>query len=549
VHRVAHAKVEPRPVATSTGWWRDAAFYQVYIRSFADSNGDGVGDLDGIRERLGYLTLLGVDALWITPFYPSPMADHGYDVADPRNVEPEFGDLAGFDALVHAAHAEGLRVTIDLVPNHSSNQHAWFRAAVAAGPGSPERARYYFRDGRGTNGDLPPNNWQSTFGGPAWSRLPDGQWYLHLFAPEQPDLNWGSPEVTADFERTMQFWLDRGVDGFRIDVAHGLAKPDGLPDMDSPSVQGMLRHGAYGVDLRFDDDGVHQLHRMIRRVADKYPDRVITGEVWLTDDERLARYARPDELHLVFNFRLLEAEWGAEGFTSAITSQLAAMRAVGAPATWVLANHDVVRPATRFGGGAVGLARARAAALVQLALPGPAYLYQGDELGLPNVELPEEALQDPVWERSGHTERGRDGERVPIPWSGTAPPYDFSSSPTTWLPMPAGWADLAIEAQLEDPASTLSLYRRALELRREHPAVSGDGVEWFGAPAGCLAFRRPGGLVCALNAADTPVPLPPGEVLLSSGSVDGSQLPPDTAVWLTPVPDTDGSGANRPGPD
>jgi alpha-glucosidase len=532
VHRHARPTADARPPSPESGWWRDAVFYQIYIRSFADSNGDGVGDLDGIRQRLGYLTLLGVDALWITPFYRSPMADHGYDVADPREVDPQFGDLAAFDELIRAAHEEGVRVTVDLVPNHSSHHHEWFLAAANSEAGSAERARYYFRDGQGPDGSLPPNNWLSVFGGPAWSRLPDGQWYLHLFTPEQPDLNWSNPEVAADFERTMQFWLDRGVDGFRIDVAHGLAKPEGLPDMDAPEVAGVLRHGEHGADLRFDDDAVHDLHRMIRRISDKYPDRVVTGEVWVHDDERLARYVRPDELHLVFNFRLLEADWGAESFTAAITDSLAAMHAVGAPATWVLANHDVIRPATRYGGGEQGLARARAAALMQLALPGPAYVYEGDELGLANVELPDDVLQDPVWERSEHTERGRDGERVPIPWAGTEPPYDFTSAAATWLPMPADWADLTVEAQLEDPASTLSLYRQALEIRRHHPAVTGESVEWFGAPAGCMAFRRPGGLVCALNAGDTPVPLPPGEVLLTSGSVENGQLQPDTAVWL-----------------
>jgi alpha-glucosidase len=532
VHRVAPPSDHPRSPSTGAGWWRHAVFYEIYIRSFADSDGDGVGDLEGIRQRVAYLAMLGVDALWITPFYRSPMADHGYDVADPRDVDPVFGDLAAFDALMSAARAEGLRVTVDLVPNHTSNMHPWFRAAVAAAAGSPERARYYFRDGRGPEGDLPPNNWQSVFGGPAWSRLPDGQWYLHLFAPEQPDLNWANPDVVADFERTMRFWLDRGVDGFRVDVAHGLAKPDGLPDMAAPVGQGRNKHGEHELDPRFDDDGVHDLHRMLRRVTDKYTDRVITGEVWVPEDDRLARYVRPDELHLVFNFRLLEADWGAESFTAAITGSLTAMQAVGAPATWVLSNHDTVRQATRYGGGEVGLRRARAAALMQLALPGPAYVYQGDELGLPNVELPEDALQDPVWERSGHTERGRDGERVPIPWAGEAAPYEFSTGSSTWLPMPEDWAPLTVEAQLEDPASTLSLYRRALEIRREHPAMSGESVEWFGAPPGCMAFRRTGGLICALNAGDTPVPLPPGEVLLASGPLDGGHLMPDTAAWL-----------------
>src|SRR4051794_33547973 len=274
-------------------WWRSAVFYQVYIRSFADGNGDGVGDLAGLRSRLSYLRELGVEALWITPFYPSPMADHGYDVADPRDVEPVFGDLAEFDAMLAEAHRLGLRVTVDLVPNHSSDRRDWFAEALASPPGSAARARYVFRDG---HGDEPPNNWPSVFGGPAWTRVPDGQWYLHLFAPEQPDLDFTNPEVLADLEATMRFWLDRGDDGFRIDVAHGLAKPDGLPDMVPMDDTGLLADHGPG-DLRFDQDGVHEVHRHVRAVLDEYPGAMAVGEVWVSDDERLARYLRADELH------------------------------------------------------------------------------------------------------------------------------------------------------------------------------------------------------------------------------------------------------------
>ncbi|HSL07501.1 MAG TPA: glycoside hydrolase family 13 protein [Pseudonocardiaceae bacterium] len=521
-------------------WWRDAVFYQIYLRSFVDANGDGVGDLEGVRSRLGYLELLGVDGLWLTPFYRSPMVDHGYDVSDPRDVDPLFGDLDAFDRLVADAHEHGLRVTIDLVPNHTSDQHEWFQAAVAAAPGSPERARYVFRDGSGFGGSQPPNNWTSTFGGPAWTRLPGGdngggQWYLHLFAPEQPDLNWENPEVAADLERTLRFWLDRGVDGFRIDVAHGMAKPDGLPDMPQPigTCSGLLDTDV--TDPRFDADGVHDIHRMIRKVLDDYPARIAVGEIWVTDDAAFARYLRPDELHLGFNFRLLEADFDAGSVRAAIEHSLVAVQDSPAPATWTISTHDVVRPVTRYGGGTVGLRRARAMALVQLALPGPAYVYNGDELGLPNVELPDWALQDPVWQRSGHTERGRDGCRVPLPWEGTTPPYGFSGTPGSWLPMPGDWADRTVEAQLEDPDSTLSLYRQALELRREHEAFAGTELQWYGAPPGCFAFRRQGGgLVCALNASDAEVSLPIGQVLLASGPLppSGDALPPDTAVWL-----------------
>ena len=535
-----HRSPDSRASAIRSGarqpWWRTAVFYQVYVRSFADSDGDGVGDLAGIREKLGYLHLLGVDALWLTPFYPSPMVDHGYDVADPRDVDPLFGSLADFDALVAGAHALGLKVTIDLVPNHTSDRHADFAAALAAAPGSPERARYVFRDGRGSDGAQPPNNWHSIFGGSAWTRVADGQWYLHLFAAEQPDLDWTNPVVVADLETTMRFWLDRGVDGFRIDVAHGMAKAAGLPDMDRPERRSTVPDPEGGQDPRFDVEEVHDVHRLIHRVLDSYPDRVSVGEVWVHTDERLARYVRPDELSLAFNFRLLQADWDAASLRAAIVDSLAAMDSVGAPTTWVLSNHDVVRHASRYARGTdeqTGRRRARAAALVQLALPGVAFVYYGDELALPNAELPDEALQDPVWERSGHQQRGRDGERVPMPWSGEKPPYEFTTSAKTWLPVPDSWADLTVEAQLEDPDSTLSLYRRALELRHDHTGFGGPGLEWFTGPEGCLAFRRPGGLLCALNASAEAVPMPPGQILLASGPVgeDGA-LPPDTAVWL-----------------
>ena len=509
-------------------WWRSAVFYQVYIRSFADGNGDGVGDLAGIRARLPYLADLGIDALWITPFYPSPMADHGYDVADPRDVEPVFGDLAEFDAMLAEAHRLGIRVTVDLVPNHSSHQREWFREALAAPPGSPARARYIFRDG---DGDQPPNNWPSVFGGPAWTRAPDGQWYLHLFAPEQPDLDFTHPEVLADLEETMRFWLARGVDGFRIDVAHGIAKPADLPDMVPAEDTGLLDDHGPG-DLRFDQDGVHEVHRHIRRVLDEHPGTMAVGEIWVSDDDRLALYLRPDELQLAFNFKLLLADWDADELRTAIDHSLATVAQTPAPACWVLSNHDRPRHVTRYGDGSVGTARARAAALLQLALPGAAYVYNGDELGLPDVEVPDDALQDPIWERSGHTIRGRDKCRIPVPWSGSEPPYGFTTADSTWLPMPAGWAALTGEAQQADAGSMLSLYRTALALRASSPVFAGESMQWLPAPDRCLAFRRPGGLVCLVNLSAAPVPLPEGRVLLASADVRAGSLPADAAVWL-----------------
>lgn len=517
-------------------WWRSAVFYQVYPRSFADSGDDGVGDLGGIRDRLGYLADLGVDALWICPVMRSPMADGGYDVSDPRDIDPLFGGMSAMNALVAEAHARGIKITMDLVPNHTSDRHPWFAAALAAAPDSPERARYLFRDGRGAQGELPPNNWPSIFGGPAWTRVtePDGrpgQWYLHLFAPEQPDLNWDNPEVVADFEQTLRFWLDRGVDGFRIDVAHGMAKPVDLPDLAQVNTKMLIHDDS---DPRFNNPDVHDIHRGIRKVLDEYPHAVVIGEVWVDDNVRFGEYVRPDELHLAFNFRLAETPFDAAAVREAVHNSLAAVAEVGAPATWTLSNHDIEREVTRYGGGAVGLARARAMVLVELALPGAVFLYNGSELGLPNVDdLPEDVLQDPVWERSGHTERGRDGCRVPIPWRGTTPPFGFTAGPDSWLPIPPEWAGLTVESQLRDPGSMLSLCRAAIELRGSRTEFAGDMVEWIDAAApGVLVFRRPGGLVCVLNTTDEPVVLPHGELLLSSAPSADGRLAPNAAALL-----------------
>ena len=521
------------PASDTRPWWASAVFYQVYPRSFADGNGDGTGDLIGVRQRLDHLVDLGVDALWISPFYRSPMADGGYDVADPCDVDPIFGTLADFDHLLEDAHARGVRMTIDMVPNHFSSEHPWFQAVVAGD--AALRDRFVIRPGRGADGAEPPNNWPSVFGGPAWTRLPDGDWYLHLFAPEQPDLNWQDPAVPAEFERVMRFWLDRGVDGFRIDVAHSMAKPAGLPDLSPTALQRALESGNMpdAADLRWDQDGVHEFHRLFRRVLDSYPgDRMAVGETWVADAQRLALYVRPDELNLTFNFELVVAPWGAASFRSAIDDSLAALTDVGAPCTWVLANHDVDRVATRYGGGPIGVARARAAALVQLSLPGAVYLYNGDELGLQNVDLPDDALQDPTWERSGHTDRGRDGERVPLPWSGPAAPYGFTTG-TPWLPMPDNWAALTAEAESADPDSTLQLFRDAISVRRRLLAhLDESAIDWLDAPDTCLSYRR-GPVTVLLNTGPTPVPLPAGTVLLASGPLDGTLLPPDTAVWVS----------------
>jgi alpha-glucosidase len=515
-------------------WWSRAVFYQIYPRSFTDSDGDGVGDLDGVLAHLDYLELLGVNAIWINPVTVSPMADHGYDVADPRDVDPLFGGLAALERLIAAAHARDIKITMDLVPNHTSSQHPWFQAALIAGPGSAARDRYIFRDGRGRGGLEPPNNWQSVFGGPAWTRVvePDGnpgQWYLHLFDAEQPDLNWDNPEVFDDFEKNLRFWLERGVDGFRIDVAHGMAKPPGLPDTDITTRPRLLNDR----DPRFNHPNVHAIHRDIRTVMDDYPDAVTIGEVWVFDNAQWAEYLRPDELHLGFNFRLVRADFDIDSIRDAIENSLTAAAIENATPTWTLENHDVERRASYYGGGRVGLERALAVAMVMLALPGAVFLYNGQELGLPNVELPDEALQDPTWERSGRTERGRDGCRIPIPWDGEAPPFGFSASPDTWLPIPPEWADLTVEKQLSDPDSPLSFFRHALALRRTRAEFDGAGVEWLPAPDGAMIFRRSdGGLVCVLNAGDEPLSLPYGDVILSSAPLTDGALPPNAAAWL-----------------
>ncbi|MDT9683596.1 glycoside hydrolase family 13 protein [Streptomyces sp. TRM76323] len=506
-------------------WWRDAVIYQVYVRSFADSDGDGIGDLRGVRERLPHLAGLGVDAVWLTPFYVSPQADGGYDVADHRAVDPVFGELADADELVRAAHELGLRVIVDVVPNHTSDRHPWFQEALA-GTG---RDRYHFRPGKGPDGSLPPNDWESVFGGPAWTRVPDGSWYLHLFAPQQPDLNWENEEVRAEFASVLRFWLDLGVDGFRVDVAHGMVKAPGLPDIGHREQARLI--GAQRLPF-FDQDGVHEIHRDWRRLLDSYGgQRIAVAEAWAPTPERIALYVRPDELHQAFNFPYLRCPWEADALRAVIDASLRATASVGAPATWVLSNHDVVRHATRLG----GLRRARAAALLMLALPGSAYLYQGEELGLPEVtDLPDELRQDPAFHRGEGQEGLRDGCRVPIPWTPDGPSYGFGPG-GSWLPQPEGWGSLSVAAQTGDPASTLELYRTALAVRRGHPALGAGGpVEWLPVPRGLLAFRRVargGGVVCVANTTDRAVELPrpggPGGRPLLTSDAEGETAPGD----------------------
>lgn len=558
---VDHSPVPPPDNSSpDPDWWRQAVIYQVYPRSFADADGDGLGDLRGVAQRLGHLAELGVDALWLSPFYPSELADGGYDVADYRDVDPRLGTLDDFATMTAEAHRLGLKVIVDLVPNHTSWQHPWFQEALRSAPGSTARERYVFRDGRGHHGELPPTDWQSVFGGSAWRRVADGQWYLHLFTPEQPDLNWDDEEVRADFRTTLRFWCDRGVDGFRVDVAHALAKDlaEPLRDLGAPELSGEVALSTMepGSHPFFDREEVHEIYRDWRKILDAYtPPRMAVAEAWVPG-ERRALYARPDELGQAFNFEYLEAGWDAAQLREIIGGQLETARGAGASATWVLSNHDVVRHTSRLmlppgtdsnawlltGGNApatdeaAGLRRARAATLLMLALPGSSYVYQGEELGLPEVaDLPTEVLQDPIWEQTGHVRKGRDGCRVPLPWTSDGPSYGFGAA-GSWLPQPSYFARYSVQAQEGVAGSTLELYRAALRLRRGFGAD--ESLTWVGeTPDGVLDFVRTDGWRCVANLSGADVPLPPGEVLLSSaGPADRAAaegfLAPDTTVWL-----------------
>ena len=542
------------PRRAAAEWWRQAVVYQIYPRSFADADGNGVGDIQGIISRVPYLAALGVDAVWLSPFYPSALADGGYDVDDYRDVDPRLGTLADFDELVTRLHAQKIKVIVDIVPNHTSSRHAWFREALAAPKGAPARDRYIFRDGLGPDGDRPPSDWAGAFGGPVWTRVPDGQWYLHLFTAEQPDLNWANREVRDDFVATLRFWSDRGADGFRVDVAHGLAK--NLAEPLAPlaglnHLDGSLPPGSHPL---WDRDEVHDIYAEWRRVFNEYdPPRSAVAEAWVHPSRR-PRYASPDGLGQAFNFELLAADWNAGEFLRVITDSLADAQRQGSSTTWVLSNHDVVRHATRYGlpaedgrasartwlltGGAsprldrgLGLRRARAAILLMLALPGSAYLYQGEELGLHEVpDIPPDLIQDPVFSRSRGAEKGRDGCRVPLPWTAGGASFGFGPG-AAHLPQPAWFGPLSVEAQERDPASTLSLYRDALRWRRQLQAA--EQMEWRPGTSGqVLHFARPGGWRCVTNFGPRPAPLPDGTVILTSAPVDGSQLPADTTAWL-----------------
>jgi len=538
-------------------WWRQAAVYQIYPRSFADANGDGLGDIPGIVSRTEYLAELGIDAVWLSPFYPSALADGGYDVADYRNVDPRLGTLDDFDRMVAALHERGIRVVVDIVPNHTSDQHAWFQEALAAGRGSAARDRYIFREGTGPDGSLPPTDWVSVFGGSAWERVADGQWYFHNFAVEQPDLNWSNPEVRADFLTTLRFWSDRGVDGFRIDVAHMLTKDLSEPLPSRAELDAMPQDGTHPL---LDRDDVHEVYAEWRKVFNSYdPPRTAVAEAWVTTPERRAKYASATSLGQAFNFDLLEADFDAGAFRRIIADNLAQAQATGSSTTWVLSNHDVTRHATRYGlaplngraekqgvewvraGGPAdqldretGLRRAHAATMLLLGLPGSTYLYQGEELGLHEVaEIADDQRQDPAFFRGGEVDGlGRDGCRVPLPWTAEGESFGFGAG-GAHLPQPAWFAGSAVEVEAADPSSTLSLYRRALGLRRE--LQTGEALEWIETGRDdVLRFRRPNGWEVVANFGTDPFDLGSGADRIVLGSAPDGRLPGETTVWIAP---------------
>jgi alpha-glucosidase len=547
-----------RPESDET-WWRQASVYQIYPRSFADANGDGIGDLRGVTERVPYLASLGIEAVWLSPFYPSALADGGYDVDDYRDVDPKLGTLEDFDAMVQALHGAGIRVIVDIVPNHTSDRHEWFREALASPKGSPARDRYVFRDGSGPDGSEAPADWISIFGGPAWTAAGDGQWYLHSFAKEQPDLNWANREVRDDFLRTLRFWSDRGVDGFRIDVAHGLAKDLGETLPTWAELSEMPKDGTHPL---WDRDDVHEIYAEWRRVFDEYtPARTAVAEAWVAADRR-ARYASAEGLGQAFNFDLLEADFDAAAFREVIEFNLGLAEQSGSSTTWVFSNHDVVRHATRYAlpprsgdadhapttekqgsawllaGGSqdaldrdLGLRRATAATLLELALPGSAYLYQGEELGLQEVgDIPDADRQDPAFFRNPGVDVGRDGCRVPLPWTRSGSSFGFGPG-GSHLPQPAWFGEYSVEAEDADPDSTLALYRKALGLRGQ--LQSEERLEWLETGRDdVLAFRRPNGWTSVTVFGDVPYRLPSGELLLASAPVADGALSGVGTAWL-----------------
>lgn len=545
---------------TTKQWWRSAVIYQIYPRSFADANADGIGDLPGITARLNSLAQLGVDAIWLSPFMTSPQKDAGYDVANYCDVDPLFGSLSDFDLLLARSHELGLKVIVDLVPNHCSVEHPWFVEALASAEESIERKRFIFRPGKGANGEIPPNNWESVFGGPAWTRVTNadgtkGHWYLHLFDSSQPDFDWTNQWVKERFIEILKFWLDRGVDGFRVDVAHGLSKAPGLPDFIRDDAYWALPAIDRPSNPYFGHSGVHEIFKDWRKVLGEYPgERILCAEAFVEPLTEMAKWVRPDEMHQAFNFPFLVTRWNGEQMRKVISDSLSAFNEVGAPSTWVLSNHDQIRHATRLamdpsastadritGIGPLtepkpdpelGITRARAATLMMLALPGVAYLYQGEELGLPEAtEIPDNKRQDPTFFRTNGQAYGRDGCRVPIPWESDKPNLGFGESAETWLPQPLAYRMLARDIQEKIPQSTLNLYKQALQIRKSLDLGNGEFSWISNLPENLIGFTN-NELSIFINYSQSNFQLPLGEIILSSEEVSGGILIPATCVWL-----------------
>ena len=539
-------------LAGDAHWWRNAVVYQIYPRSFADSNGDGIGDIKGIISRVDYLSQLGIDAVWLSPFYPSALADGGYDVDDYMAIDPRIGTMEEFDEMVEKLHSNNIRVFVDIVPNHSSDRHVWFQEALASPRGSAARDRYIFRDGK-PNGEA-PSRLASHFGPTGWTQVEDGQWYMHLFTKEQPDFNWDNPEVNQYFLDTLRFWSDRGVDGFRIDVAHALKKNlNPLPDRESFALSAMKADGS---DPIFDRDEVHDVYSEWRKVFNEYdPPRVAVAEAWVHPN-RVARYASEEGLGQSFNFDLLASAWSANAFREKIAYNLELSKSTGSSSTWVLSNHDVIRHATRLvipGLGEsidfftdesawyvanrmepnldldLGVARARAATMLILALPGSSYLYQGEELGLHDVlDIPSDQMQDPQWFRGEGKLKSRDGCRVPLPWKRVGSSFGFGPG-GSHLPQPAWYSEYSVEAQEGDPASTLNMYRSAMSLRKD--LYHSDSLEWLDLGDNVLGLQRDN-WISVTNFGEADVELPAGELLLSSAELVDGKLPGSTTAWL-----------------
>jgi alpha-glucosidase len=539
-------------------WFRSGVIYQIYPRSFADANGDGIGDLKGIEQKLDALASLGIDAVWLSPFFKSPQKDAGYDVADYIDVDPLFGTMADFDSMLAKAHSLGIRVMIDLVPNHTSDQHAWFQKALASEPGSPEREFYHFKDGLGESGELPPNNWVSMFGGPAWTRITErdgtpGQWFVHLFDSSQPDLNWSNEKVQEAFEDIFRFWLDRGVDGFRVDQPHAMAKAEGLPDHPYVGEAGAgFIEGRENPPMWFQEE-VHPIFRRWRKILESYDgDRAMCGEAYVYPLSLMAKWVRPDEFHQTFNFRFLDAGWDSKKLFDAINESFEAFDGVGAPSTWVLNNHDVMRHRSRFGGNygrttasdgvgpnqpqpdnELGLTIAKGATLFMLGLPGASYLFQGEELGLPeHTTLEDRFRQDPTFARTQGQRVGRDGCRVPLPWDQSSDSSGFSETGKSWLPQPESYRGLARSVQEKNESSTLAFYRKALAVRKKL-ALGEGSFDWVPGHAGpdSLGYEN-SGIRVIYNFGQDPIDLGSAEILISSGPIVGGQLETNSCVWV-----------------